>query len=607
MAGDGQRFGSKFKPFLKIFDKTFIELALEPFVKNKDQIEQVTFILQQKHNIEFKVVAAIQKLQLPFPTSTLVVEPTKNVIETISELFKWHQTINEVVFCDCDHWLNIDELFQEIDKNQYDCIIPGWSFKLEEIKKWSVASVDDKNEVIDIKEKDYPLKGNKLFGVIGCYYFKKLIKEDLNIDNFKNVSEIIKSITEHGQKVKLIPVKEAEFFGDPERLTNLYISKNSNTIFCDLDGTIIKHENIPDYTKGFELLEGSLEKVNEWRKNNSFIVLTTSRDEQFRSEMEKMLKDANITYEYLVMGLPPGPRYLINDKKPYSDKKMADSFEVIRDVGVKNLNIGHSEAKCEELKNATHKSIPSTASDYQKVKFKAQYDSMSEINSLFPGTTPQILSFGYSMEFLRDYKGLHQLDFKDRLHTLDKLFELMEKMYAQKTRVTDWLANHLVEKITPKVKITKELGFEKEIIEIKELVNNIAKSEFIAPQFLCKYYHGDLTYENILVKNEDIKLIDFDNDNKPGPVELDLGKLTQSILTHYEFWDKNLEVYTNYEFNKIIEFYNTLIGDKQQTINKAHFYCALHLIRMIPYQAKTSLERVKKALLHSKKLLEDIK
>ena len=88
---------------------------------------------------------------------------------------------------------------------------------------------------------------------------------------------------------------------------------------------------------------------------------------------------------------------------------------------------------------------------------------------------------------------------------------------------------------------------------------------------------------------------------------MDLGKLTQSILTHYEFWDKNLEVYTNYEFNKIIEFYNTLIGDKQQTINKAHFYCALHLIRMIPYQAKTSLERVKKALLHSKKLLEDIK
>ncbi len=30
--------------------------------------------------------------------------------------------------------------------------------------------------------------------------------------------------------------------------------------------------------------------------------------------MEKMLRSLNIKYEYLIMGLPPGPRYLINDK-----------------------------------------------------------------------------------------------------------------------------------------------------------------------------------------------------------------------------------------------------------------------------------------------------
>ena len=35
MAGKGSRFGYKFKPFLKISDLTFIQLAFQPFLKHK--------------------------------------------------------------------------------------------------------------------------------------------------------------------------------------------------------------------------------------------------------------------------------------------------------------------------------------------------------------------------------------------------------------------------------------------------------------------------------------------------------------------------------------------------------------------------------------------
>ena len=188
-----------------------------------------------------------------------------------------------------------------------------------------------------MSEKKYPSAAGKAYGVIGCYYFKNV---DFKITGFNYISEMVNYMVESHKAVKLVPIQEAEFFGDPERLQNLYIAKNACTIFCDLDGTIIRHENIPDYAKGIELLEGSREKIEEWRKNNAFIVLTTARDEQFRPDMERMLREAGIKYEYLVMGLPPGPRYLINDKKPYADKVMAKSIEVMRDEGIRHIHIG---------------------------------------------------------------------------------------------------------------------------------------------------------------------------------------------------------------------------------------------------------------------------
>jgi molybdopterin-guanine dinucleotide biosynthesis protein A len=46
MAGEGSRFGYKFKPFMKLGDQTFIEHAVEPFYKWKDNIDNVYFIFR---------------------------------------------------------------------------------------------------------------------------------------------------------------------------------------------------------------------------------------------------------------------------------------------------------------------------------------------------------------------------------------------------------------------------------------------------------------------------------------------------------------------------------------------------------------------------------
>lgn len=590
MAGSGQRFGNKFKPFLKIFNRTFIELAIEPFLKHEAEIKEFVFIVRTEHQQQFNVIQNIRKLNLNIKIQTFLIDRTDSVIETISVLFE-NKELQDIIFCDCDHSLNVDEIFNEIQKDRFECIIPGWKINPDEAKSWSIAAVDGKGNVTDICEKEYP-KGELFYGVIGCYYFKNLSMPPFS---FTHISDIVRSKI---GSVKLIPITEAEFFGDPQRLHNLYISKNAFTIFCDLDGTIIEHENIPDYTKCVKLLPGAKEKIDEWRKDNGFIVLTTSRDEQFRPELEEMLRITGIRYEYLVMGLPSGARYLVNDKKPYSDKNMAKSFEVERNVGIRS--IGHSFASF-EIKNKTgFKSLPVGASENQLKKFKSQYDSMKLLKSKYGLTKliPKVSGFdgqSFMIEYLSGYKGLHEIEPEERIYILKTLGFKLEYLYTIETiNPSLWFCDFLKAKIYSK---------ENDLIKLESNAIGVFRATFkrmkkeLTPQFITSSFHGDLTYENIMVKGDSIQLIDFDNDNLPGAIELDLGKLMQSILTGYEYWDKQEDYVVNdLEFNTVVDIFTKLLNqDRKIVIKKAYFYAALHLIRMVPYQANRSVERAKKA------------
>jgi len=113
------------------------------------------------------------------------------------------------------------------------------------------------------------------------------------------------------------------------------------TIFCDIDGTLVKHE--PPSTScrpshSLELLPGTLEKLMEWEKNGFKIILTTGRKESMRKATEKQLSEVGIFYDLLIMGIGGGPRYLINDKKP--DGEVACfCISPDRNVGIKDIEI----------------------------------------------------------------------------------------------------------------------------------------------------------------------------------------------------------------------------------------------------------------------------
>ena len=76
----------------------------------------------------------------------------------------------------------------------------------------------------------------------------------------------------------------------------LEMPANRKTYLLDIDGTLIRHKNnLADMIRGdMEVLDGTVEKLLQWRMGGHYIILTTARPEGVRSSTEKQLHAAGI-------------------------------------------------------------------------------------------------------------------------------------------------------------------------------------------------------------------------------------------------------------------------------------------------------------------------
>ena len=119
------------------------------------------------------------------------------------------------------------------------------------------------------------------------------------------------------------------------------VANRPKTIFCDIDGTLIKHNgSLSRQAKSKPIiLEGVLEKLDEWDRKCYNIILTTGRKESLRSVTEKQLGALGIYYDQLIMGIGGGYRVLINDLKPDNSEPTALAINLRRNEGIKNVVI----------------------------------------------------------------------------------------------------------------------------------------------------------------------------------------------------------------------------------------------------------------------------
>ena len=116
----------------------------------------------------------------------------------------------------------------------------------------------------------------------------------------------------------------------------------SKTIFCDLDGTLVKHSNPVDVQNPdleLEVLPGAHAKLREWDSKGYNIIITTGRKKSAREATKKQLSRAGILYDELIMGFGGGDRVMINDRKPDSDEDTTFAINVTRNKGINDVKL----------------------------------------------------------------------------------------------------------------------------------------------------------------------------------------------------------------------------------------------------------------------------
>jgi hypothetical protein len=111
--------------------------------------------------------------------------------------------------------------------------------------------------------------------------------------------------------------------------------KKVKTIFCDIDGTILRQVPFNDLDEHtFEVLPGAREKFEEWLKAGHYIVITTARPESYRGLTIRQLRRAGLSPHQLVMGIGRGERILINNNSSNEpDVARAIAIPVAKDAG----------------------------------------------------------------------------------------------------------------------------------------------------------------------------------------------------------------------------------------------------------------------------------
>lgn len=118
-------------------------------------------------------------------------------------------------------------------------------------------------------------------------------------------------------------------------------STERKTLILDIDGTLVMHHGKGlkgQFDEPLQVLPGVIKKFHEWDTKSYNIILLTGRRESHRAETERQLRDAGLFWDQLVMGVGPGPRYLINDGR-FDGTVMTFAINVKRNGGLEEIDV----------------------------------------------------------------------------------------------------------------------------------------------------------------------------------------------------------------------------------------------------------------------------
>lgn len=199
--------------------------------------------------------------------------------------------------------------------------------------------------------------------------------------------------------------------------------------------------------------------------------------------------------------------------------------------------------------------------------------------------TPKVYGSGYDdqglfyfdMEYVKGVALSQYIKTIEAYRMKDFISGLVTDLLSSDSVASNYANSIFQDKISDLSKRTSTLGIE----TIDEAVRMLAAYDWSA--FDMANCHGDLTLENIIVKGDQIYLIDF-LDSFYDSIYIDLGKLLQDVVALWSFrHDKVTSPNTLIRLKIFKDLLIDKISNDKEILLRVYHALLLHLVRIIPY------------------------
>ena len=298
----------------------------------------------------------------------------------------------------------------------------------------------------------------------------------------------------------------------------------------DIDDTICNNKN-RDYENA-EPLKDVIKKINYLYDNGATIKLYTSRGmvscngnlkkiiAKNKEVLEKWLKKNKVKYNELIFGKPLGDLY-IDDKAMNVKEFVNQEFcELSGHSGYKVIRIGNIVKK--EMSEENYKKL----NDWYE-------DSKGIANS------PKKISNLYSTIYIEYIDGVNANECFSK-DVLNKIIEQILKFKRKKKK--DFNKNILINKLSAHK--SKDEEWNNMVDDCIDLINKLDLKEY------ASLSHQDMTLSNVIIKDDELYLVDSLYDKEASSYLLDFAKLKMSLDGYEKMFCSGKEI--NEKYSKLL-------------------------------------------------------
>lgn len=303
------------KYWLTMYDGRFmIEHAIEPFL---DQVEHIHVVILEEHeqwNVSHVLKDIYQDKITVYALDRLSSGPAESAAAVLQYL-----SDRPVFIKDCDSFFNAQlptGNFVCITKEEYD---PDKSF----------VEIDN-NQITEIAEKS-PISDTVCVGGYGFASSQEFIKLVKNLPDDHEL--FVSHVVEHLLPVQAVTVDNYEDLGTLDKF--IRFNRRFKTIFCDIDGTIIKNQAefwSPSYNDPPEVLQDNVDRLLELQADGAQIIFTTARNKKYTDDIAVMLDRLGFKGYTLLTGLHHSVRIVVNDYSSTNPNPSCVAINLERDV-----------------------------------------------------------------------------------------------------------------------------------------------------------------------------------------------------------------------------------------------------------------------------------